>query len=357
MGRPSKGGAHKVTSKGIEYWYAWKGGPRVHGPPGSKSFQKELAALRSGAASTASAATVHKAPTLADVAAAYLASEKYSAKAERTQQDYRKLLDVICRRFGDLEVAALHEAPDETRGFFLDWRDELAKRSKRQADYAWSALNIVLNWGKQRGRIKLNPCRDAGVGGLYSGTRRDRVWTAADVDAFSATASAEVRLGLMLAYWTGQRQGDLLRLPWRAYDGGLITLTQSKGGVPVGVPVAAPLKAILDETQRRSDTIMVNQDGRPWSEHGYQHMVYVTKIRAGLRDLRFHDLRGTVASDLAEAGCTEAEITAVTGHRLIKNQVLDRHYLKRSIALARTAIAKLEAHRSGFVFQNVFQNE
>jgi integrase len=39
-------------------------------------------------------------------------------------------------------------------------------------------------------------------------------------------------LPLLLALWTGQRQGDLLRLPWSAYDGEHIRLRQSKTGAP-----------------------------------------------------------------------------------------------------------------------------
>ena len=57
-------------------------------------------------------------------------------------------------------------------------------------------------------------------------------------------------LALMLALWTGQRQGDLLRLPWSAYDGTRIRLRQSKGGVQVVVPVGKPLKLMLDATKR-----------------------------------------------------------------------------------------------------------
>ena len=53
-------------------------------------------------------------------------------------------------------------------------------------------------------------------------------------------------LAFMLALWTGQRQGDLLRLTWGAYDGTFIRLKQSKGGVRVVIPVGAPLKAVLE---------------------------------------------------------------------------------------------------------------
>jgi hypothetical protein len=240
---------------------AVKGAPRLPGDPNrSREARAALLALE---ALPAAALIVREATTLGDVAKAYLASDKFMSRAERTQSDYRRLIDARCAKFRRMPAAALHENPDETRGDFLDWRDELSKRSKRQADYAWSALNVVLNWGKQRGRLKLNPCRDAGVEGLYEGTRRDKVWTNDNVEAFSEAASAEVRFGLMLAYWTGQRQGDLLRLPWSGYDGDLITLTQSKGGVEVGVPVAAPLKALLAATPRKSPIMMVNQGGQP----------------------------------------------------------------------------------------------
>src|SRR5690554_5505550 len=55
-----------------------------------------------------------------------------------------------------------------------------------------------------------------------------------------------IRLAYMLAVYTGQRQGDLLRLTWNNYDGHRIRLKQSKGGQKVSIPVAAPLKAALD---------------------------------------------------------------------------------------------------------------
>jgi hypothetical protein len=57
---------------------------------------------------------------------------------------------------------------------------------------------------------------------------------------------------------TGQRQGDLLRLPWSAYDGVAIRLRQSKGGRRVVVPAGTPLKAVLDTTPRRGPLILTN---------------------------------------------------------------------------------------------------
>ena len=149
----------------------------------------------------------------------YLDSQEFLSRRERARSDYCKLLKLATVKFGTLPLAALEEADGrKARGAFLRWRDQLAKNSLRQADYALTVLNIVLNWAKVRGEIRLNPCRDAGVRKLYDITRADKVWSDAHIEAFLAAASPELRLAMMLAVWTGQRQGDLLRLAWSAYD-------------------------------------------------------------------------------------------------------------------------------------------
>ena len=56
----------------------------------------------------------------------------------------------------------------------------------------------------------------------------DKVWTDADEAAFLASAPRHLHLPLILALWSGQRQGDLLRLPCGAYDGNTIRLQQEK---------------------------------------------------------------------------------------------------------------------------------
>ena len=48
--------------------------------------------------------------------------------------------------------------------------------------------------------------------------RAEKIWSDADIAKFETVASAELILALRLALDTGQRQGDLLRLPWSAFD-------------------------------------------------------------------------------------------------------------------------------------------
>jgi integrase len=66
------------------------------------------------------------------------------------------------------------------------------------------------------------------IGRLYTGSRRDKIWVLDEELAFLERAPKHLHLPLTLALWTGQRQGDLLKLAWSAYDGTHIRLKQSK---------------------------------------------------------------------------------------------------------------------------------
>jgi integrase len=348
----SRDGVHYVG----KYAYAWRGGPRVTAPQGTAAFDAEVKELREARVADTrapkAAASIYS--TIGQTVDKYLDSEDFLKRAPRTQEDYRKLAQIVVATFGALEGEALAHSPDQIRGEILDWRDGLAKRSKRQADYAYVFFNIVLNWGKKRGKLPANPCRDQGVEKLYDTDRRDKVWTDTQMTAFKAAASPEIALAMDLGFWTLQRQGDLLSLPWSAYDGDVIKLTQSKTGAEVVVPVAGPLKERLDATPRKSPIMLVNQSGIPWSEDGFRVMWAKTCHKAGVANSRkggvtFHDLRGTGASRMGLAGCTTIEIASITGHGLesgTKRSSLDG-YVRRDLSVARSAIAKFEAFETG----------
>jgi integrase len=221
------------------YYYAWKGGPPLTGEPGSPEF---VASFNAAVARKVAPAT----GTLQSVLRGYQASDKFRSRRERTRFDYIVKIKQIEAEFGDFPLSALSDR--RTRGIFMAWRDKLALRSRRQADYAWQVLALVLAWGMDRGMVAANPCAKGGR--LYNGSRVDKVWTTEKEAAFLAHAPARLHLPLLLALWTGQRQGDLLRLAWSAYDGTRIRLRQSKTGATVSIPAGAPLKAALDATAK-----------------------------------------------------------------------------------------------------------
>jgi integrase len=249
------------------------------------------------------------------------------------------VVKLIERQFCDFPLSAFSDP--RTRGEFMGWRDKLALRSRRQADYAWTVLARVLSCAKDRGIVAVNPCERGGR--LYRGSRADKIWTDDDEATFYRIAPAHLHLPLLIALWTGQRQGDLLRLTWHAYDGKCIRLKQSKTGARVVIPVGAPLKQVLDATKPRGERMLLNSDGRPWTPDGFRSSFSKARIAAGIERVTFNDLRGTAVTRLAIAECTEAEIATITGHSLRDvRTILDAHYLHRDPALGESPIRKLE---------------
>ena len=317
------------------YHYAWRGGPRLDGEPGSPEF---VASYNRAVADRPK--PVRGKGTVEALVDAYLDSQEFLNLRDRTRSDYRKLTKAIVKEFGDMPIKAL--ADKGARGEFLDWRDKLAKRSHRQADYAWVVLARVFSWSKNRGKIDVNPCEKGGR--TYDGARPDKVWRDEEEKAFRAKASAQLELAYDLAVWTGQRQGDLLALTWTAYDGEKIRLRQSKTGAYVVIPVFSKLKALLDATPKRAVTILTTQAGLPWTPDGFRASWGKASVKAGVRDLTFNDLRGTAVLRLALSGCTVPEIATITGHSIRDVQsILDSNYLHRDVELAESAVRKLEA--------------
>lgn len=326
----------------VTYHYAWKGGPRLEGAPGTPEFH---------ASYNAAVETKRLTPagTMQSILDAFEQSSDFTSLAPKTRSDYKKHIKHIEAEFGDFPLKALEDR--RTRGEFLAWRDRIAVSSRRTADYRFAVFARIMSWALNRGLVALNPCERPGR--LYRSTRSENVWTDTDEAAFIAKAPAHLHLALTMALWTGQRQGDLLRLTWSAYDGSHIRLKQRKTGGRVVIPVGRPLKLALDAAKRRltelpegkprSLTILATEGGTAWTESGFRASWRKACAKAGVVGVTFHDLRGTAVTRLALAECSEAEIATITGHSLRDvGAILDAHYLKRDGGLGESAIRKLE---------------
>jgi integrase len=202
-------------------------------------------------------------------------------------------------------------------------------------------LARILSFSKDRGLIGSNPCE--GGGRLYSADRTDKIWCDEDVTAFLSNAPPGLALAMMLALWTGQRQGDLLRLPWSAYDGRCFRLRQSKTGRRIVVPAGEPLKALLARTDRVGPMILTTTRGKPWTSDGFRTSWSKACAKAGVQGLTFHDLRGSAVVRLALVDATVPQIATFTGHSLRDVEaILDAHYMGRDVKLAEIAVMKLE---------------
>jgi integrase len=172
-------------------------------------------------------------------------------------------------------------------------------------------------------------------------------------------APIELQRALILALHIGQREGDLLRMPWSAYDGAWIKLRQGKArrqgqlAPLIEIPCTSALRRMLDEMPRVSPLVLTTKTGQSFKKRYFAHLWEETMTKAGLQSvslpgsdqqvrLHFHDLRGTAVTLLSESGSTPQQIATITGHSLkTVHRILER-YLARTRGLAEQAIFNFE---------------
>jgi integrase len=179
-----------------------------------------------------------------------------------------------------------------------------------------------------------------GIERLYHADCSETIWEATHIALFHAWASEPLQRALVLALETGQRQGDLLALPWSAYDGTWIRLGQSKAGRCVNIPVTRRLWAMLENSPRTA-----RRDPDQQARHGMGAECLPQGVGRHLPQSQYHRIAfprpARHRRDAAGRG-SHAEIASITGHSVRDvGAILDK-YLARTDKIALAAIAKLE---------------
>lgn len=142
------------------------------------------------------------------------------------------------------------------------------------------------------------------------------------LQACRVAAWPRLYLLVLMALTTGARKGELIGLRWSDLD--LETRLAHVGRTKNGDPKSLPLvPAVLDELARfkpekvDSTALVFPSPRRPSQpcafEEGWKDAMRAAKIK----DFRFHDLRHTCASMLAQNGATLLEIGDLLGHRQV----------------------------------------
>lgn len=333
--------------------YHRRTGRPIQGEPGTAEF---LASYQEAARGAAAAA---QGDTIGALIERYLAAPEFLGLGEKTRRDYRRYLDNFKAAHGHGPRAALNDP--RIRRKLKGWRNQWAGRP-RAADYGWSVVSAWLEWAYDESEIAWNHARKGRR--LYRSDRSERIWLPAHVATFCDGAAPELQWPLLLAIYTGQREADLLHLRWNqitADDTGRrwVRLRQRKTKRWVTIPLHRDALAVLASIPKRSTHVLTRPDGRPWpAEKGgldyFRHQFRERVVACGLDkvtfedgavgDLHFHDLRGTAASNLRDAGCSEDEILEIIG---CTRENL-KSYLKRgSRPAALAAMVKLEAWNAG----------
>lgn len=314
---------HKVSAKGNEYVYAWrgKGAPRLPGAYGSpESVQAWLNA--------ASIRTLGVDGTIQGLVDAFRKTPRWLGNAGRksysedTKRSYGTYLKLIEREFGDMALVGFENR--SIRRPVLDWRDRIAQASPRNADYAVTVLCLLLNWGVKTGRVETN--RAAKIEKLYESDRSDFIWKPEDFAILKRATSDAVFQAAKLASLTGLRQTDCLKMQKTDLRDHLIRVETSKSRKrKAALIIRYPeLNAFLETLPKHDHpTVLVNSRGVPWqtgfgaswddAKRNGLALIEDEAHRRWFAELHFHDLRGTAITRLWAAKLSTAQIAKYVG--------------------------------------------
>lgn len=157
---------------------------------------------------------------------------------------------------------------------------------------------------------------------------------------------------VLLALATGCRAGELQKLEWRDVDlqAGRLLFRKTKNRKARAVWIHGEALAALKahgKVRQLSGRVFVNPGGarrkRGEGAYDYRDAFNAAVAAAGVRDFRFHDLRHTAATYLAQAGATEQQLRAIGGW---KSNVVNR-YVHLAAQDAKAALEQLAAKIDG----------
>jgi integrase len=256
--------------------------------------------------------------------------------SDNTRSQRERHLDKIEAAWGDLSVASL-----EAR-HVLQLRDNHAA-TPGEANNIARALSSLMSWSIPRGWRTYNPCTKIRMLRIGEGFAP---WTWEEIEKFRAEARTDLWWAAAIALYSGQRQADVLGMLWSDIQDGLISVTQNKTGKKLWIPMHINLRAVLAEIPRVSVHVLTNTCGLPWTTHGFKASWGTELNRKAFKEFRtrelvFHGLRKSAVVFLLEAGCTDAEVSAITG----QSRGMVVHYARQvnQKKLAAAAVLKWQA--------------
>jgi integrase len=156
-----------------------------------------------------------------------------------------------------------------------------------------------------------------------------------------ACFASHMKALVTMALHTGMRRGEILNLKWHDIDlnSGSIIIRDSKNGQPRHVPMDSAVRDLLSGYIPTSGSSHVFPSASGARRSTVQKAFRNARIRAGMPDLHFHDLRHTFASHWVMSGGDIYVLKDILGHKSI---VMTQRYAHLSPTYKRTMVDRME---------------
>jgi integrase len=307
---------------------------RLRGLPGSSEFMRAYEAAIGNVEPIVIGADRAKVGTIAATVGMMLASAAFADLADGTQRLRRGILERFREAHGDKRIALIERkhvqamvdakavTPSAARNFLLVLRSLMKFAIKAGIRTDDPTLGV------ERVKIKSD--------GFLT-------WEEHHIAAYEERhpIGTMARLAFELALGTSQRRGDLVKLGRQHVRGDMIAVRQQKTKKPLMIPIGTELRAAIEAMPADRLTFITTMRGEPFSSSGFTNWFRARCREAGLPlGYSVHGLRKAMCRRLAEAGCTEKQIAAISGHGTLR---MVQHYTKAADQerMARAAIEQL----------------
>ena len=263
----------------------------------------------------------------------------------RPNRDSRRQLEWWRHHLGAEAAASI------TRRKILRMRRQVAQEEARSGRFRrpatvnryMAALSGLFSWALKSDHLTVHPMK--GIEPLSEGSTRLRCLSLEErellIRSCRAAGGPRLQTLVVLALSTGATRGELLRLQWSDLDvaerqvvihgaGRLRTRT---------LPLPGPAFKLLGQLSkvRRIDRqdVFAEPDGRV----RFPRAAWKSALQsADIEDCRFHDLRHSAASYLAQSGASLAEIAEILGNRTLQGV---RRYSHLTVGRTSTALGRM----------------
>lgn len=281
--------------------------------------------------------------------------DEYAKHNTRRWQDVVALIDRQAKHFYCKKISAIQ------KGDILKTFNDLTAIGKCAANKFLGTLSPVFNKAIEWGLLEKNP-----VTGVkkHKEKSRDRYIVLDEIPRFfkalEEEANDKVRDFILMSLHTGARRTNVLSMKWKNISfhdkTWYIPGSQTKNGDPQTIPLVDDAMKILEIRKKYS------KDGNDWvfpsATSASGHLEEPKKVwrrvleRAGLEDLRLHDLRRTHGSWLSIAGANTYIIGKALNHKssqstdvYVRLNNIDpiREFMEKSTGIMNNIRAKAES--------------
>jgi integrase len=241
--------------------------------------------------------------------------KKQSQLSDRTLQDRRKYWKQLGPIYGEMCM------DDFKPEYFMLYFDRRSAKSSAKKELKF--LSVIFNWARARGFMKLaNPLTGV-IRQMKVKEGRDIYVTDEMLALVYDCAVPVIQDAIDLAYLTGQRPADVLKMRWDQVRDGSVWIEQGKTKAKLQIAIEGGLAKVIDRIKSRGIigmTLLVDPKGQQLKPFGYFRSQFdkardlaekrAAELGVEFTRFQFKDLRAKSASDME----TMANARKLLGH-------------------------------------------